>query len=123
MNKTAIARTLGLQWQTVRKYLTYTTAPQRRYPVRPSSVLVPYQASILGRWASGCHNTPQVWREIAAQGSSGGYRTVARLTGSLRRQERLEAALPKARREGPGGNDAWAGYRMSRDTTGAPRPT
>ncbi|HZC77371.1 MAG TPA: transposase, partial [Ktedonobacterales bacterium] len=96
MNKTAIARTLGMNWQTVRKYLTYTTPPQRSYTVRHTSVLMPYQASILGRWASGCHNTRQLWREIAAQGYSGGYRTVARLTGYLRRQERLGAALPTA---------------------------
>jgi transposase len=96
MSKTAIARALGLNWQTVRKYLTYTTPPQRSYTVRQSSVLMAYQAYILGRWASGCHNTRQLWREIAAQGYSGGYRTLARLTGYLRQQERLGAALPAA---------------------------
>jgi transposase len=96
MSKAAIARTLGLNWQTVRKYLTYTTPPQRSYTVRNASVLMPYQPYILGRWASGCQNARQLWREIAAQGYSGGYRTVARLTGYLRRQERLGATLPAA---------------------------
>jgi transposase len=40
MNKTAIARTLGVNWQTVRKYLAYTTPPQRSYTVRHTSVLM-----------------------------------------------------------------------------------
>lgn len=96
MSKAAIARTLGLNWQTVRQYLTYTTPPQRSSTVRHASVLMPYQPYVLGRRASGCNNARQLWREIAAQGFSGGYRTVARLTGSLRRQERLGAALPTA---------------------------
>lgn len=96
MNKAAIARTLGLNWQTVRKYLTHTTPPQRSYTVRHTSVLMPYQGYILGRWASGCHNARQLWRESTAHGYPGGYRTVARLTGYLRRQERRGAALPPA---------------------------
>jgi len=104
LNTPAIARTRGLNWQTVRKYLTDTTPPQRPYTVRPTRVLMPYQAyilgrwatgilgrwatgilgrwatGILGRWATGCHNTRQLWREMAAQGYAGGYRPLARLT-------------------------------------------
>ena len=95
-NQTAIARTLGLNWQTVHKYLTYTTPPQRSYTIRQSSALTPYQGYMLGRWASGCHNARQVWREIVAQGYPGAYRTVARLTGYLRRQEQVGVAAPVA---------------------------
>src|SRR5262249_42770488 len=90
----AIAHTLRLNWQTVHKYVAYTTPPQRRHTVRTSSVLTPYQGYLLGRWASGCRNARQLWREIAAQGYPGSYRHVARLTGYLRRQERVGAALP-----------------------------
>lgn len=96
MDQTAIARTLGLNWQTVHKYLTYTCPPQRRHTVRLRSALIPYQRYLLGRWASGCHNARQLWREIAAQGYSGSYFVVARLTGYLKHQERIGAALPAA---------------------------
>jgi transposase len=96
MDQTAIAQTLGLNWQTVHKYLTYMTPPQRRHTVRRSSALIPYQRYLLGRWASGCHNARQLWREIVAQGYSGSYSyfVVARLTGYLKPQERIGAALP-----------------------------
>lgn len=120
MNKAAIARTLGMNWQTVHKYLTYTTPPQRTHTVRHTSVLMPYQAYILGRWASGCHNARQLCREIVAQGYSGGYRTVARLTGYLRRQERLGAQLPTARRVGMTPGQA-AGLALVRPENRGPR--
>jgi transposase len=96
MDKTAIVRTLGVNWQTVHKYLTYTTPPQRRHSVRRISALIPYQRYLLGRWASGCHNARQLWREIVAQGYPGSSFVVARLTGYLKHQERLGAALPVA---------------------------
>jgi transposase len=92
MDKTTIARALGLNWQTVHKYLTYTTPPQRRHTVRRISALTPYQRYLLGRWAGGCHNARQLWRELVAQGYPGSYFTVARLTGYLKRQEQLGAA-------------------------------
>jgi hypothetical protein len=41
-----------------------------------------------------CTTTRQLWREIVTQGSPGSYRQLARLTGYLRRQERMGAALP-----------------------------
>jgi hypothetical protein len=96
MDQTAIARTLGLNWQTVHKYLTYSAPPQRRHSVRRISALIPYQRYLLGRWASGCHNARQLWREIVAQGYPGSYFVVARLTGYLKHQERSGATLPAA---------------------------
>jgi transposase len=96
LNQAVIARTLGLNWQTVHKYLTYTTPPQRSSTIRQRSALTPYQNYLLRRWGSGCHNARQVWREMVAQGYPGSYRTVARLTGYLRRQEHLGATAPLA---------------------------
>jgi transposase len=96
MDQTAIARTRGVTWQTVHHYLTSTTPPQRRHTVRCISALIPSQRSLLGRWASGCHNARQWWREIVAQGYSGSSFVVARLTGYLKHQERRGAALPAA---------------------------
>ncbi len=82
--------------QTVHKYLTYLAPPQRGHTVRRISALIPYQRYLLGRWASGCHNARQLWREIVAQGYPGSYFVVARLTGYLKHQERIGAALPAA---------------------------
>jgi hypothetical protein len=43
MSQAAIARTLGLNWQTVHKYAAYATPPERRYSSRQTSVLTPSQ--------------------------------------------------------------------------------
>jgi transposase len=94
MSPAAIARTLGLNWQTVHKYAAYARPPERRHTSRQPSVLTPYQGSLLGRWASGCRNARQLWRELVAEGYPGSYRHVARLTGYLRHQERMGAGLP-----------------------------
>ena len=94
MSLASIARTLGVNWQTVHKYAAYATPPERRHISRQPSVLTPYQGYLLGRWASGCRNARQLWRELVAQGYPGSYRHVARLTGYLRHQERMGAGLP-----------------------------
>lgn len=96
MSTMAVARMLGLNRQTVAKYRLCTTPPQRRFTRRQSSTFLPYQAYVLQRWATGCHNARTLWREIVAQGFAGSYRTVARLTGYLKHQERHGVALPLA---------------------------
>lgn len=49
-----------------------------------------------GRWAEGCHNARQLWREIQAQGYPGTYQNVARVTGYVRHQERRGKRAPPA---------------------------
>ncbi len=95
MTVSAIARALGLHRHTVQKYLSDTTPPQRRPSTRHTSRLTPYQNYLLERWTSGCRNARQLWREIAAQGYPGTYRTVARLTGYLRQKVRTGDVLPR----------------------------
>lgn len=96
MSTMAIARMLGMNRQTVAKYRLCTSPPQRRFTQRQSSAFLPYQAHVLQRWAHGCHNARTLWREIVTQGFPGSYRTVARLTGYLKHQERQGVALPLA---------------------------
>jgi transposase len=96
MSKSAIARALGIHRHTVQKYLALDTPPERRHASRRSSILTPYVGELLERWHHGCRNARQLWREIAAHGYPGSYRHVARLTGELRRQERLGHPLPHA---------------------------
>ncbi len=96
MNRSAIARALGLHRHTVQKYLASDTAPERRHTIRKTSALMPYQGYVLERWQGGCRNARQLWREVAAQGYPGAYGNVARLTGYLRKRVGPGQPLPRA---------------------------
>jgi transposase len=96
LSKEAIARQLGINRQTVYKYLRLTAPPERRPLSRTGSALTPYEGYVLRRWAEGCRNARQVWREIQQQGYAGAYRNVARVTGYLRHQERQGHKTPPA---------------------------
>jgi len=94
MNRSAIARELGVHRHTVQKYLAHDSPPERRHYSRNTSILSPYEGYLLAQWRSGRRNAMQLWREIVAQGYAGSYRNVSRLTGYLRRQERTGGAMP-----------------------------
>ncbi len=94
MNRSAIARELGVYRHTVQKYLAHDRPPERRHYTRKTSMLAPYEGYVLAQWHGGRHNAMQLWREIVAQGYAGSYRNVSRLTGYLRRQERTGCAMP-----------------------------
>src|SRR4051812_50007614 len=64
----AIARTLGLGRQTVRRWLRAGQAPTWRHA--GTSILDPYQAYLEERWQAGCHNAAALWRDLKAQGFS-----------------------------------------------------
>jgi hypothetical protein len=92
MSKETIAQRLNLNWKTVAKYVALSAPRQRRHDAqaaRSVSALAPYEGYLLRRWAEGCRNARQVWRELREQGYTGAYRNVARITGYFRRQERL----------------------------------
>lgn len=84
----AIACALRLHWHTVQKYAACAEPPLRRHTVHQPSMLTPRQDDLIARWMSGCQNARQVWCESAARGYPGAYRTVARVTGYLRKRER-----------------------------------
>jgi transposase len=96
LSKEAISRYLGVNRQTVYKYLGLRAPPERRPIPRTISALTPYEGYLLRRWAEGCHNARQLWREIQAQGYPGAYRNVARITGYLRHQQRRGKTAPPA---------------------------
>lgn len=95
MNRSAIARVLGIHRHTVQKYYSLTAAPERRHTTRKTSALTPYEGYLLERWRGGCHNAKQLWREIAARGYPGAYRGVALLARHLR--DRARAGQPLQR--------------------------
>jgi len=96
MSKEAIARQLSLNRQTVYKYLALPAPPERHHAGPTVSALAPYEGYLLRRWAAGCHNARQLWRELHQQGYPGAYRNVARITGYLRHQARAGAQAPPA---------------------------
>jgi transposase len=68
-----VARTLGLARRTVRRFLRAESFPERQ-PRRPQpTLLTPYEPYLRERWAAGCRNAAALWREVRAQGFTGGY--------------------------------------------------
>jgi transposase len=96
----AIVRRLGVGRNTVRRWLRGAAPdPFRRRP----SILEPYHALLERRWAEGCHNGAQLWRELREIGFQGGLRVVTewatrqRLAGHPGRSA-LSATAPPLRR-------------------------
>jgi len=68
-------RNCGLGRQTVRRWISACSFPERR-PSSHSSTLDQYQEFLERRWQQGCHNAAQLWRELCEQGFTGQSRTV-----------------------------------------------
>ncbi len=95
MNKSAIARVLGVHRHTVQKYSALESAPERKPRVHKVSALAPYEGYILKRFRDdGCRNATQIHREIAEQGYPGAYQNVVRITQYLKKRERDGEPLP-----------------------------
>jgi transposase len=73
-----IARRLGMSRITVRKYLAAETFPEWSAHRDVPRILQPYEAHLEARWAEGCRNARQLWREIRAQGYSRSAKQVHR---------------------------------------------
>ena len=94
MNKSAIARFLGVHRHTVQKYSALESAPRRKPRVHKTSALAPYEDYILKRFADGCRNATQIHKEISEQGYLGAYNNVARIVQYLKKCERDGEPLP-----------------------------
>jgi len=66
-----IARELGLGRKTVGRYLRAGGFPEPARPRRRPSLLDPFEPYLRGRWAAGCHNAQQLWRELRQRGFQG----------------------------------------------------
>jgi transposase len=88
----AIARHLGINRRTVRRYLG---ADQGLDPRVGRCLHEPYLPYLLQRWTEGCHNGTQLWREIRAQGYPGARSTLIPLFVQLRK---LQGIPPRQRR-------------------------
>lgn len=98
LSKSAIAQHLGMQRETVRKFLRAETFPERVIPAgRPSSVH-PYAEYLRERWRAGCTSAKKLHQEMRAKGFRGALVTVRRYVSGWRKQAapalRQLASLP-----------------------------
>lgn len=71
----AIGRELKIRVRTLYKYRDMEHFVDRRKLVRVS-VVEPYRALVEQRWAEGCTEATQLWKELQGQGFRGSYRSV-----------------------------------------------
>ena len=101
-----VARTLGAERKTVRRWLSLGRAPSWRKPRRGSELDV-HVAYLGRRWSEGYRNAAQLWRELAEKGFTGrpgGVRRWAtqrrqRTKEPLRRSTRPRPAFPPCARK------------------------
>jgi transposase len=83
----SIATDLGITYRTARKYALSEECPTRKpMPKRPR-MLEAYEPYLKARWAEGCKNGKQLYREIVAHGFPGSRTPVAAFVAQLRREE------------------------------------
>ncbi len=95
VSERGIARALSINRATVRKFIGAGTFPERAPHKSAGSILDPYIPYIHRRWAEGCDNAMQLWREIEALGYGGKVAMVRRYARRLR--ARLRGSTPEQR--------------------------
>jgi len=83
--RTEIARRIGVSVRTISRYLAAEQRPRKR-----RSRLEPYLPYLRQRWAEGCHNASQLWREMRAQGFRGTLAYVTTYVWCLRHPNLLD---------------------------------
>ena len=85
VSRREIARRLGLSPKTVQRWVRSKDFPERQARPRRLSRLDPYKPYLLERWNAGCTNGVQLFREIGAQGYSGGRSILRDFLSRLRK--------------------------------------
>ena len=81
-----IARQLGISRGTVQRYLKAGGFPEMSKRGEQSSILDAYLPYLQQRWAEGCHNGLQLYREIQQKGYCGSRPSVSRWVARMRKQ-------------------------------------
>lgn len=80
----AIARRVGIGGRTVQRYLAAQTFPERSPRRRSARPVDAFSVYLKQRFAAGCHNAAQLFREVKAQGFVGNYTSVWESVHGLR---------------------------------------
>jgi transposase len=83
----AIARTIGVERKTVRRWLRAGQAPTWRHADRGTSILDPYRPYLEERWQGGSRNAAAHWRDLKERGFPGQYTVVRDWATQRRRQD------------------------------------
>ena len=75
---TQIAERLDMSWTTARNFAYAETFPERAATKPRASQIDRFAPYLEGRWAAGCTNASQLWREVVTQGYTGTRKQVAR---------------------------------------------
>ena len=92
----AIADQVGLDRNTVRKWLQTPSFPERQQRRPETSLLDPFKPYVLERWNGGCHNGAMLLREVAARGYRGSPANFFAYITQLRKA----SGLPPKKRQG-----------------------
>jgi transposase len=93
-SQAAIARALGMERKTIRRWLRNGQFPERKPPHRRPPKVNQFSEYLQQRWDEGCHNAAQLYREIREKGYLGKRAMVARLVASWRKNGK--SSSPKA---------------------------
>jgi len=85
LNQAAIAEQLGMSRRTVRRYVRAEAFPERAPRSGDRGYLDPYKSYLRQRWADGCRNGLQLYREVRERGYRYSRGAVARYVARLRR--------------------------------------
>jgi len=116
----SIARRLGIDRGTVRRFVTAPEFPERRHnhPHRCRAIdrFIEY---LRVRWSEGCHNAVSLTAELEAHGFKGSYYPVRRLVAAWRTGENsMPGRLPERQETRLSSNRvAWLWMRSSEDRT------
>ena len=111
-----IARRLSLSRNTVRKFLTTETFPERRQPPYRGSILDPYKPYLLDRWRAGCWNGAQLEAEIRLRGYIGSAALVRLFICDLRKQHQAAGTATALHLEA-------SGSQVTRSASSSPKPS
>ena len=103
VSQRAIAMQLGMERKTVRHWLRAGQFPERQIPQR-RSLVDRWLSHLEKRWAEGCHNRSQLWRELQAQGidfAAGTLRRWFRVRLGVRGRPSQIAHSPPQKRPSP----------------------
>lgn len=107
VSQRSIARVLGLDRETVRRFCHAPEFPERAVRIQGSHA-TPYWAELRQLWTDGCHNARVLTSKIATNGYRGSYDSVRRLVAGwrlevkrgagTRQDQAVRAPAPSAKR-------------------------